>query len=485
MKKLPFLFALVLLIGCDSFLDEAPDNRQEISTIEDAAELVVLAYSEGSYIFLEWLTDNVTKPKGNRIFDWHIENFKYETVESHTQQDTPSFFWENSYAAISQANQALDLLKSLDEKENPERFRAAKGEALITRAYNHFMLANVFCLHYSDENKSSLGIPYITAPETSLYVEYERGTLEETYTKIKDDLEAALPLISDDHYSGSKKYHFNKKAAYAFASRFYLFSGDYENCIKYSNEVLGNGALTSESFRDMKTVFTGANSTQISNQFLNPDHTANLLLVRSASFGMRYFRGYRSTNAVFDKIFKTNIQEATNDFRDLRYGYGCCESRQQPKFTEKFIYSTATTGQGFNVNVDLRAEETIFNRMEAYVMTSQIQKALDDYNVFAPSRYNNDGQLELKKILEYYGGNEKEAMLSFIISERRKEFLNEGLRWFDIKRFNLPVTHIDNIQTNIDRVPSKDIYQLKEKDLRKAVQIPPNYSIHGIELNPR
>lgn len=485
MKIIIYLFAIILLIGCDNFLDESPDNRQEISTIEDAAELVVLAYSEGSYIFLEWLSDNVAKPTGNSFDDWHIETFRFETVESNIGQDTPSFFWENTYAAIAQSNQALDLLKSLDEKDNPERFKAAKGEALITRAYNHFMLANVFCLFYNSENKNSLGIPYITTPETSLYVEYERGTLEETYTKIKDDLEAALPLISDDYYSGSKKYHFNKKAAYAFASRFYLFTGDYENCIKYANKVLGDGVVTSESFRDMDAVFTGANSTQISNQFLNPDHTANLLLVRSASFAMRYYNGYRSTDAVFNQIFESNIQGGSDDFRDLRYSYGCCESIQQPKFIENFIYSTATTGLGYNVNVDLRSEETIFNRMEAYVMTGQTQKALDDYNAFAPSRYDNGGQLELQDILDYYNSAEKVAMLSFIVSERRKEFLNEGLRWFDIKRFNLPVTHIDNIQVNIDRVPQEDIYQLNEKDLRKAVQIPPNFLINGIELNPR
>lgn len=485
MKKIISLFALILLIGCDDFLDESPDNRQEISTVEDAAELVVLAYSEGSYIFLEWLTDNVTKPNGNSFNDWQIENFRFNTVASSINQDTPGFFWENTYNAIAQANQALDLLGRLDEKDNPEKFKATKGEALITRAYNHFMLANVFCLHYSDENKNSLGIPYITAPETSLYVEYERGTLEETYKKIKDDIEAALPLISDNFYSGSKKYHFNKKAAYAFASRFYLFTGDYENCIKYANMVLGDGVVTSESFRDMDEVFTGANSTQISNQFLNPDHSANLLLVRSGSFAMRYYTGYRSTNATFAEIFRNNIQGSNKDFRDLPYGYGCCDSRQQPKFTENFIYATATTGQGFNVNVDLRAEETILNRMEAYVMTNQTQKALDDYNAFAPSRYGNGGQLELKDILTYYAKPEKEAMLAFIISERRKEFLNEGLRWFDIKRFDLPVTHIDNIQTNIDRVPTKDIYRLDAKDLRKAVQIPPNFSIRGIELNPR
>lgn len=484
MKKTTLLFTLILFFGCDDFLDEAPDNRQEISTVEDAAELVVLAYSQGSYIFLEWLTDNVSKPNGNDFKDWHVENFKFETVESETDQDTPAFFWENTYAAIAQANQALELLGRIKVIENQKKFNAVKGEALITRAYNHFMLANVFCLHYDEENKGSLGIPYITAPETELFVKYERGTLEETYQKIKADLEEALPLISDDFYLGSKKYHFTRRASYAFASRFYLFAKDYKNCIKYSNLVLGDNTVAQDSFRDMDAVFTGANSTQISNQFLDPEHPANLLLVRSSSFAMRYYQGYRSTSVDFVKIFESNIQNSS-DYRDLRYGYRCCESRQQPKFRENFIYSTATTGHGYNVNVDLRAEETILNRMEAYVMTEQIQKAIDDYNAFSPSRYANGGELDLKTIVDFYEKSEKESMLDFIISERRKEFLNESLRWFDIKRFNIAVTHVDNIETNLTKVPSEDIYKLNSIDLRKAVQIPPKFSIRGIESNPR
>jgi hypothetical protein len=46
---------------------------------------------------------------------------------------------------------------------------------------------------------------------------------------------------------------------------------------------------------------------------------------------------------------------------------------------------------------------------------------------------------------------------------RRREFIHEGLRWLDIKRFALKVTH--KVYNQPDNVLAKD-------DLRKAIQLP-------------
>ena len=67
-----------------------------------------------------------------------------------------------------------------------------------------------------------MGIPYSIAPETQVKPNYTRGTMKELYEKINDDIEEALPLVNDEIYS-VPKYHFNKKAAYAFGARFNLY----------------------------------------------------------------------------------------------------------------------------------------------------------------------------------------------------------------------------------------------------------------------
>ena len=59
---------------------------------------------------------------------------------------------------------------------------------------------------------------------------------------------------------------------------------------------------------------------------------------------------------------------------------------------------------------------------------------------------------------------------------RRIEFIHEGLRWFDIKRFNLKVTH---------KIYNKPNNVLEKDDLRRAIQIPFYVTDTGVEKNPR
>lgn len=69
-------------------------------------------------------------------------------------------------------------------------------------------------------------------------MDYERGTVKEVYEKIEKDLKLGLSLVNDDYYV-KPKFHFNKKAAYAFASRFYLIKGKWDLVVSYSDYVLG------------------------------------------------------------------------------------------------------------------------------------------------------------------------------------------------------------------------------------------------------
>src|SRR5690606_17160106 len=119
-------------------------------------------------------------------------------------------FWGAAYTSIAAANQ---VLKSIEEQGDDPRFSALKGEALMLRAFNHFMLVNLYGWHYNDAtSENDPGIVYMEAPETDLNPFYERHSVAEVYRRIERDIEEALPLIEDDSYK-FPKYRFNRQAS--------------------------------------------------------------------------------------------------------------------------------------------------------------------------------------------------------------------------------------------------------------------------------
>jgi hypothetical protein len=173
MKKYIGLSILALALGLtscsDSFLDKTPDERVELTNVSDVVKLLGTAYSTANYGWIcEISSDNIidinapymaTQNNGdelevrfnltsyNRMDD---EAYRFEHVRSSTSSDSPAEVWENGYHAIAVANHALQKLDelrghtSLDDPSISNEMRSAYAEAYLTRAYNHFVLVNVF-----------------------------------------------------------------------------------------------------------------------------------------------------------------------------------------------------------------------------------------------------------------------------------------------------------------------------------------------------
>ncbi|HEX8574937.1 MAG TPA: RagB/SusD family nutrient uptake outer membrane protein, partial [Flavobacterium sp.] len=243
MKNIKITLFFLLIAGisssCDDFLSEVPDNRTQLDTPEKIAEVLVNAYPQGNYMeFAETMSDNVfdsgdlprTTQNNSQYYNWQMVEL--------TDRDTPTFYWNACYNAIAHANQALDAIKKLnyDPKLNPQR-----GEALLCRAYAHFMLVTFWSQRYDPATaQTALGIPYVLEPEDVLVKKYTRNTVAEVYDYIQQDLEEGLQYVTNDYENQSiARFHFNKAAANAFASRFYLMKGDWQKVIDVSNN-LGN-----------------------------------------------------------------------------------------------------------------------------------------------------------------------------------------------------------------------------------------------------
>ena len=207
------------MASCDHYLDVMPDNRATLDTEDKIKTLLVSAYCTHEYAWANELSsDNCDDNGSTYSIRWQDDTWAWK-VESETGNESLKRYWEDCYTSISACNEALNAIEQLGGEDASNTLRELKGEALMSRAYHHFMLANLFCAPWTQNASQNLGLPYMDHPETELAPKYERGNLADFYNKIEEDLLEGLARVGDSYYQ-VPKYHFNQKAAYAFATRF-------------------------------------------------------------------------------------------------------------------------------------------------------------------------------------------------------------------------------------------------------------------------
>lgn len=485
-KKYFLVSSLILaLSACDDFLEENPDNRVELNTPEKAAQLLTNAYSSAAYTFTEWMSDNVSYTFGTTKLPEHDQAYAWQEFTG-IDQDTPSQFWTSTYDAVAHANEVLAVIDAMPGERAQKD--AVKAEALLTRAYGHFMLVNLFAKHYDPETAGSdPGIPYVVEPETEFIKTYTRNSVEEVYDMIEDDLLQGLEMVDESFYANSGKYHFTRNAALAFASRFYLFKGDYNQCIDYSNQLLGSDpglyvknipALLEEKI----------NTEDYIRLYHAPNDNSNLLLVRQISNFHLPNLGHWPSRPLYSQIFESNPYDLVDERQDPAWVAGE-NGLAATKYEFLFERSSLTSNVGFNYTIFLafRGEEVLFNRAESNIFLNNITAALSDLLILARLRYRPSEDLDLNNITAaqlqqalrgYYGSNNDQFnAFIYLLEERQKEFMHEGMRWFDIRRFGIPVNHM---------LQNGAIVTLEGDDNRKVLQIPQAaIDVGGLEPNPR
>lgn len=509
--------SMLVLNSCSDFLDTVPDTRADIKTKEQIASLLVSGYTKG-YPATLWeassdnLTDNGPRYRTNKLME---QTYRWENVEDESQ-DSPYYVWTSGFNAIATANQALAYIHQLGD---PKEMNPQKGEALLIRAFHYFVLANTFCMPYHPDHASTdLGLPYITQPETKVKVHYERGTLQQTYEQIEKDILEGLPLINDNAYK-VPKYRFNKQAAYAFAARFYLYyvkkdKSNYPKVIDYATQALG----TSPTLRNYYSALVNVqDAVQAADRYISVDEPANLMLNVSISNNYMYFGVWQAytrydmsrslaENETIMAAAPWGEAQSSAFYNAARGSEQSIVIYKQDRYFE-FADRVAQTGYSNTIFPLFTTNELMLERAEAYAMqaTPDYDKALADINLWVnnalmpgaranlriedlnlfylmmqatPEKPTSMSQVTQKKQLHpvnAFVNTTQENVIHTILQCRRLETIHEGLRWQDIRRYDMPVTHFH---------ADGPIY-LGERDARKAIQIPSSVTKVGFTPNPR
>lgn len=553
--------ALVMsLSSCSDFLDKTPDTRVYLSNVDQLRELLVTGYMSTNYAATcELSSDNVIDnnapdANGNRYnrttYSYADDQlFGFEDVDMATDNDSPSGVWSGCYGAIAVANAVLEKAAEFEEAgadgngtlsaDTRAELNAIKGEAYLIRAYHHFILCNVFCLPYRgpELSKQIQGVPYITAPETTVKPHYDRGNLADDYAKIEADLLEGLKYVSDEYYD-APKYHFNVAAANAFAARFYLFKREYDKVVTYATAAFkGNDPATLCQDGWAQTDFYYISD--IGRYFTGTARASNMLLISTYSTWWRRFMS-SSRYACNREARRATIQGPGPSWENCKWVNnstketfsmhpmfnGVCGTAGGASYgsyfagncSEQFEYTDRLAGIGYchEVRSEFNTEETLLCRAEAELFLGDTAACFNDIKIVDDSwqKCANASSslvpLTPQLILRFYsnegssrtGGRQFGIMKTIKIDQvcpsdkyrledymipweqciqhyRRIWTVHTGMRFFDIKRLGLSVTHYQGASNTVHSISWPD------NPAHYAIQVPTEVLSAGMDSTSR
>ena len=451
------LFILVIFISncqisCKKYLDKKPIQNLAIPTrLEDFKALLdnndVL--NAGSPGYLEYVADN---------FYLSASSWGAATIEARSSYIwAPDAIvhrdnWNSPYEKVYLANFILDYLPKINVSESERNvYNSFNGEALFFRAFAFYQIAQLFCKPFSQSADTDLGI--VLRLSSAIEASSVRSTVKQTYDQVIADLKKAVELLPNTSLFST---HPNKAAALGMLARVYLSMSDYVNAGKYADLCLE----LNNTLLDYNSFLTGSpalpefkNNPEII--YANRQGNAPYALLGSSHLGLIDTSLYKSY--VSNDLRKTLFFGATGTGSYYWQGAYFC-----------------APGQTFFISDGLATDEIYLIRAESKARSGDKDAAMADLNTLLRKRWKSGTYTDLT-------ATDPSEALNKILAERRKELLFRGLRWTDIRRFNLEGANI-----TLRRILNGITYTLPPIDLRWALLIPNDeIGLSGIPQNQR
>jgi starch-binding outer membrane protein, SusD/RagB family len=442
---------MVTSFSCKKYLDKKPTQNMVIP--ESLADLQAVMDNQNindatSSLFLEIVSDNyyLTTTSWQGLHQDFSKTYIWDKDAKITLNNGG---WSAPYEGVYYANFVLDLLPKVkyDESEQAD-YNYIKGTALFVRAFLFHELTQLYCKPYSAEAANEPGIVLRMTPEVDAPI--ARSTVQQTYDQIINDIKAAIDLLP---LTNSNVMRPGKAAAYGLLSRVYLTMRDFENAERAVNSTLS----INSSLLDYNSLTPVSNPVLPNNPLTNPE----ILFINVAT--PTIFNN--SHIAIVDSVLYKSYDG--NDLRKTVY-YGLTGANPYWKGS---YYANGTEYGIFN---GIATDELYLIRAECRARSGNITGAMDDLNALLKKRWKTGTFTNITAI------NSNDA-LNKVLVERRKELAFRGLRWSDLRRYNL-----DGNGITLKRIVNNTEYTLPPNDLRWVLLIPEvEINRSGIQQNPR
>lgn len=470
------LAALLLLTGCGDFFEESSQDEIKPSTTEDlAAVLYAEAYPYATYVndaYLILLTDETECRKVNneRLYGtlqagqpvFCFSKGMFDGIEPFNDDENS---WKKYYNLIKGCNVVLDYADNMagSQKDRTE----LKGQARALRAFYYQKLVGIYCQAYSAGNPDELmGVPLIVTSHVS-DEHPSRASLRKTCDFIEKEYIQAIDELKD--YKPTTIYRITPDAINALLTRLYVFEGAWDKLITVATELIKDGPQLTD-FNQIRTgtktnIYDVATSSEVLWNYAGAMYSSVYVL-----------NGGYATSGQIQPYNVSPEAIALYQTGDLRYNTATNDYTYICRPSTEYIYAQKTAQNSRNGEHGIRMAEVYLNRAEAYARTGQPDKAMNDLNALRAKRF----QTAVFNELEAADANEA---IDNIIEERRREFIwEDGLRWIDIKRLGLSITHV-----YYDEQGNASTFTLESNSPLYALPIPQDAISKNVNLvqNPR
>lgn len=481
MKKLIYILIATLLLagatGCsDDFLTNATTERQAAG--EPATEGAILSNLAAVYQILlfdsyaanqynsivltsDLRSDDIFKGGGDAGDQHQLYLLSLFTT---TPQENIDGLWSIYFSGIARANNAIDACENavgFETKEELRKLNQYKAEAHFLRAYYTHWLWKFWG-----------NIPYFEAPLTEPPYMTRQYTADEVYAEIMEDLELALgadedgsdylPMRLQKNAAGNDVSasigRINKAAAIMLKARVVLYQKDqgrYGEVTADLAEVINSNEY--ELFPDFPEIWVDAN--EVTN---NPSNRESIFEVNHLPEGKTWDSGWQGYGTNLPAFISPNDLNTGNNTGDFKGGWGFGPVRpsvwelyepgdtrregsinqwEPDQYTARFQDTgffqakyAARVGYNPQGDVDLNYSNNlrVFRYAEALLTYAEMVTIHGQSPVGGVS-----AQACLDEVRERAFGepNSIPATPENIKLERRKEFLGEGVRFWDIVRW--------------------------------------------------
>jgi tetratricopeptide (TPR) repeat protein len=383
---------------------------------------------------------------------WDIENLELSGDKG----------WTEAWSKIFKANMVLMNLEKVTGSE--ELKNELKAEAHFIRAYDMYLLANVFCLPYTlanTANANELGLPL--KQTTSFEESVERASIQATYEFIEADLVEALkittPLIRETD-GVLRSWRGNKTGVKAFAARYYLNKGDYTVALGYANEALAEYNTLVDYNLDSKDggMTYGLSKTYTIDQGTPEQQVVTLLYPYGHDNQSDYTDRFAWKEALYMRFIyngswffipSRELLDLYDQVNDRRYEYNYVEGYSYDRGCTKPSFSYPGYIRFFKDNLPSgpSTAEMYLIKAECHARLNQVPQAESAVNMLRAKRISNTASDE---IINLSFANQQDA-ISEILKERRRE-LAFVTRWYDVRRLN------NNDDPNDDVIMTRSFY---------------------------